>query len=97
MVVYIREGRFLEETSMNKFNAQVGYHLRGEEVRLFKENSEIDRLYKEDILIDYIYETRWFLEKMGIEVSELDYFMGGGFERESWGKLYTIRKIGAFS
>ncbi|HFI0144442.1 TPA: ATP-grasp domain-containing protein [Streptococcus suis] len=73
MVVYIREGKFLEETSMNKFNAQVGYHLRGEEVRLFKETSEIKRLYKEDILIDYIYETRWFLEKMGIEVPEVDY------------------------
>lgn len=73
MVVYIREGKFLEETSVNKFNAQVGYHLRGEEVRLFKDTSEIKRLYKEDILIDYIYETRWILEKMGIEVSELDY------------------------
>ncbi|MCI1904304.1 MAG: ATP-grasp domain-containing protein [Enterococcaceae bacterium] len=73
MTVYIRDSEFPIEVSVNKYNVQVGFYLRGEEIVLYQSIHEIPALFKDDILIDYIYETRAILELMGIKIDETDY------------------------
>ncbi|HGP8432650.1 TPA: ATP-grasp domain-containing protein [Streptococcus pneumoniae] len=57
MVVYIRQSKLPSEVSINKYNAQVGAYLQGEEVILYQSFSEIKELTSEDIVVDYIMET----------------------------------------
>ena len=40
MVVYIRQSKLPSEVSINKYNAQVGAYLQGEEVILYQSFSE---------------------------------------------------------
>lgn len=73
VTVYIKNTKLPIEVSINKYNAQVGFHLRGEEIILYESIHEIPVLYQEDVLVDYIRETREILELMEIKVIELDY------------------------
>ncbi|HHQ3782394.1 TPA: ATP-grasp domain-containing protein, partial [Streptococcus pneumoniae] len=73
MVVYIRQSKLLSEVSINKYNAQVGAYLQGEEVILYQSFSEIKELTSEDIDVDYIMETRALLKMMGLNVPVYDY------------------------
>ncbi|MEN2136386.1 hypothetical protein AADI23_07265, partial [Streptococcus pneumoniae] len=54
MVVYIRQSKLPSEVSINKYHAQVGAYLQGEEVILYQSFSEIKELTSEDIVVDYI-------------------------------------------
>ena len=69
MVVYIRQSKLPSEVSINKYNAQVGAYLQGEEVILYQSFSEIKPLTSDDAVIDYITETRALLKMMGIKAS----------------------------
>ena len=62
MVVYIRESKLPNEVSINKYNAQVGAYLQGEEVILYQSFSEIKQLTSDDTVVDYITETRALLK-----------------------------------
>ncbi|VKC15771.1 hydrolase [Streptococcus pneumoniae] len=73
MVVYIRQSKLPSEVSINKYNAQVGAYLQGEEVILYQSFSEIKELTSEDIVVDYIMETRALLKMMGLNVPVYDY------------------------
>ncbi|HEL1618626.1 TPA: ATP-grasp domain-containing protein [Streptococcus suis] len=73
MVVYIKDSSRLSEVSINKYNAQVGAHLLGEEVVLYSDFSELETLTREDLIIDYIAETRLLLSWMGIDIPVIDY------------------------
>ena len=73
MVVYIRQSKLPSEVSINKYNAQVGAYLQGEEVVLYQSFSEIKQLTSEDIVVDYITETRALLKMMGLNVPVYDY------------------------
>lgn len=73
MVVYIRQSKLPSEVSINKYNAQVGAYLQGEEVILYQSFSEIKELTSEDIVVDYIMETRALLKMMGLNVPVHDY------------------------
>ncbi|HFZ4415927.1 TPA: DUF4343 domain-containing protein, partial [Streptococcus pneumoniae] len=73
MVVYIRQSKLPSEVSINKYNAQVGAYLQGEEVILYQSFSEIKELISEDIVVDYIMETRALLKMMGLNVPVYDY------------------------
>ena len=73
MVVYIRQSKLPSEVSINKYNAQVGAYLQGEEVILYQSFSEIKQLTSEDIVVDYITETRALLKMMGLNVPVYDY------------------------
>lgn len=73
MVVYIRQSKLPSEVSINKYNAQVGVYLQGEEVILYQSFSEIKELTSEDIVVDYIMETRALLKMMGLNVPVHDY------------------------
>lgn len=73
MVVYIRQSKLPSEVSINKYNAQVGACLQGEEVILYQSFSEIKELTSEDIVVDYIMETRALLKMMGLNVPVYDY------------------------
>lgn len=59
--------------SINKYNAQVGAHLLGEEVVLYSDFSELEILTGEVLIIDYIAETRLLLSWMGIDIPVIDY------------------------
>ena len=69
MVVYIRQSKLPSEVSINKYNAQVGAYLQGEEVILYQSFSEIKQLTSDDTVVDYITETRALLKMMGIKAS----------------------------
>ena len=73
MVVYIRQSKLPSEVSINKYNAQVGAYLLGEEVVLYQSFSEIKKLTSDDIVVDYITETRALLKIMGLNVPVYDY------------------------
>lgn len=73
MVVYIRQSKLPNEVSINKYNAQVGAYLQGEEVVLYQSFSEIKQLTSDDAVIDYITETRALLKMMGLNVPVYDY------------------------
>ncbi|QQQ36186.1 ATP-grasp domain-containing protein [Streptococcus mitis] len=73
MVVYIRQSKLPSEVSINKYNAQVGAYLQGEEVILYQSFSEIKQLTSDDIVVDYITETRALLKMMGLNVPVYDY------------------------
>ena len=73
MVVYIRESKLPNEVSINKYNAQVGAHLLGEEVVLYHSFNEIQQLTSEDLVVDYITETRSLLNMMNLTIPILDY------------------------
>jgi hypothetical protein len=73
MTVYIRNSHFPTEVTINKYYAEVGFYLRGEEVVKYFSFDEIPELKQEDVVIDYIYETRLLLEAMSIKVQEIDY------------------------
>lgn len=73
MVVYIRQSKLPSEVSINKYNAQVGAYLQGEEAVLYQSFSEIKELTSEDIVVDYIMETRALLKMMGLNVPVHDY------------------------
>ena len=73
MVVYIRQSKLPSEVSINKYNAQVGAYLQGEEVVLYQSFSEIKQLTSDDTVIDYITETRAYLKMMGLNVPVYDY------------------------
>ncbi|RSI94179.1 ATP-grasp domain-containing protein [Streptococcus mitis] len=73
MVVYIRQSKLPSEVSINKYNAQVGAYLQGEEVILYQSFSEIKQLTSDDIVVDYISETRALLKMMGLNVPVYDY------------------------
>ena len=73
MVVYIRQSKLPSEVSINKYNAQVGAYLQGEEVILYQSFSEIKQLTSEDIVVDYIMETRALLKMMRVNVPVYDY------------------------
>ncbi|MBL1227310.1 ATP-grasp domain-containing protein [Enterococcus sp. BWR-S5] len=73
MTVYIREAAIPTETSINKYNALVGFYLRGEEIVRYQSVNEIKELRKEDIVVDYIKETLDILTLMGIETAFEDY------------------------
>ena len=73
MVVYIRHSKLPSEVSINKYNAQVGAYLQGEQVILYQSFSEIKQLTSEDIVVDYITETRALLKMMGLNVPVYDY------------------------
>ncbi len=75
MVVYIRQSKLPSEVSINKYNAQVGAYLQGEEVILYQSFSEIKELISEDIVVDYIMETRALLKMMGLNVPVYDYLL----------------------
>ena len=71
MVVYIRESKLPSEVSINKYNAQVGAYLQGEEVILYQSFSEIKQLTSDDTVVDYIMETRAFAKNDGVKRSSL--------------------------
>lgn len=73
MVVYIRQSKLPSEVSINKYNAQVGAYLQGEEVILYQYFSEIKQLTSDDTVVDYITETRALLKMMGLDVPVYDY------------------------
>ena len=73
MVVYIRQSKLPSEVSINKYNAQVGAYLQGEEVILYQSFSEIKQLTSDDTVVDYITETRALLKMMGLNVPVYDY------------------------
>jgi hypothetical protein len=73
MTVYIRETTVPTETSINKYNAMVGFYLRGEEIVRYQSLHEIEELSKEDVVVDYIKETLEILDLMGIESAFEDY------------------------
>lgn len=73
MVVYIRQSKLPSEVSINKYHAQVGAYLQGEEAVLYQSFSEIKELTSEDIVVDYIMETRALLKMMGLNVPVHDY------------------------
>ena len=73
MVVYIRQSKLPNEVSINKYNAQVGAYLQGEEVILYQSFSEIKQLTSDDTVVDYITETRALLKMMGLNVPVYDY------------------------
>ena len=73
MVVYIRQSKLPSEVSINKYNAQVGAYLQGEEVILYQSFSEIKQLTSDDTVVDYITETRALLKMMGLDVPVYDY------------------------
>ena len=73
MVVYIRESKVPNEVSINKYNAQVGAHLLGEEVVLYHSFNEIQQLTSDDLVVDYITETRSLLNMMNLTIPILDY------------------------
>ncbi|KJQ73634.1 hypothetical protein TZ93_01519 [Streptococcus mitis] len=73
MVVYIRQSKLPSEVSINKYNAQVGAYLKGEEVILYQSFSEIKQLTSDDTVVDYITETRALLKMMGLNVPVYDY------------------------
>ena len=73
MVVYIRQSKLPREVSINKYNAQVGAYLQGEEVILYQSFSEIKQLTSDDTVVDYITETRALLKMMGLNVPVYDY------------------------
>ena len=73
MVVYIRQSKLPNEVSINKYNAQVGAYLQGEEVVLYQSFSEIKQLTSDDTVVDYITETRSLLKMMGLNVPVYDY------------------------
>ena len=69
MVVYIRQSKLPSEVSINKYNAQVGAYLQGEEVILYQSFSEIKQLTSDDTVVDYITETRALHKMMGLKRS----------------------------
>ena len=73
MVIYIRQSKLPSEVSINKYNAQVGAYLQGEEVILYQSFSEIKQLTSDDTVVDYITETRALLKMMGLNVPVYDY------------------------
>ncbi len=73
MVVYIRQSKLPSEVSINKYNAQVGAYLQGEEVILYQSFSEIKQLTSDDTVVDYITETRALLKMMRLNVPVYDY------------------------
>lgn len=73
MVVYIRKSHVPDEVSINKYNAQVGAYLLGEEVVLYHSFHDIPVLTREDLIVDYIAETRALLDLMGITIPVYDY------------------------
>ena len=73
MVVYIRQSKLPSEVSINKYNAQVGAYLQGEEVILYQSFSEIKQITSDDTVVDYITETRALLKMMGLNVPVYDY------------------------
>lgn len=73
MVVYIWQSKLPSEVSINKYNAQVGAYLQGEEVILYQYFSEIKQLTSDDTVVDYITETRALLKMMGLDVPVYDY------------------------
>lgn len=73
MVIYIRDSKTLSEVSINKYNAQVGAHLLGEEMILYHAFQEIPYITSNDLVVDYIAETRMILDMMGLQIPILDY------------------------
>lgn len=73
MVVYIKDSSRLSEVSINKYNAQVGAHLLGEEVVLYSDFSKLETLIRDDLIVDYIAEKRLLLSWMGIDIPVIDY------------------------
>lgn len=96
MTVYIRETPIPTETSINKYNAMVGFYLRGEEIVHYQSLEEISILRKEDVVVDYIKETLEILELMGIETafddypSELSAFYGRAIRKGVLGEIVNI-------
>lgn len=93
MTVYIRETSLPTETSINKYNAMIGFYLRGEEIVHYQSLDGIKELRKEDTVVDYIKETLEILALMGIEStfedypSELSAFYGRGIRRGLLGEI----------
>ena len=73
MPVYIKETSHPIEPSVDKYNALVGFHLRGEEIIRYRSMEEITQLTKEDIVVDYIKETNQLLKLMDVELDFIDY------------------------
>lgn len=96
MVVYIRETPVPTETSINKYNAMVGFYLRGEEIVRYQSINEIVELRKEDIVVDYIKETLEILKLMAIDTafedypSELTAFYGRNIRKGVLGEIANI-------
>ncbi|MGC6768302.1 ATP-grasp domain-containing protein [Enterococcus sp. LJL128] len=73
MTVYIKETKYPIEPSIDKYNALVGFYLRGEEIIRYQSIYDIFELRKEDVVVDYIKETLELLQLMDIKPEFEDY------------------------
>ncbi|MBP1046232.1 ATP-grasp domain-containing protein [Enterococcus sp. BWM-S5] len=96
MTIYIRETPVPTETSINKYNALVGFYLRGEEIIRYQALQEIGELRKEDVVVDYIKETMEILQLMEIKTdfedypAELSAFYGRRIRKGLLGEIVNI-------
>ena len=97
MVVYIRQSKLPSEVSINKYNAQVGAYLQGEEVILYQSFSEIKQLTSDDTVVDYITETRALLKKIyaGVlgEIVNIPDNWGKFIKPKAGSKIFTGRVV----